>query len=184
MNKLFLISGLLIFLFTGCEKENVEQKASLSTPVLTGFICRDEAATTYYAIGNPNLKLHEETGVNQITEYSMLSYPNPNVYDDGYHHLYKHPITIFFRSGAPATSAHFWIESGSYLGSDQNYSTYMGANYFLPSERIIDKEMNVVMGENNFYVDVAYIQPGYYRAYIEINGVLLWDNLIINKQVF
>lgn len=184
MYKSFLIPSVLFFLFTGCEKDDVDQKASMSTPVLTGFFCRDEAAAPYYTIGSPNVKLHEATGLNQTTEYSMLSFPNPNVFYDRYDHLYKHPITIFFFSGAPATNAHFWIESGNYLSSEQNYSTYMGANFFLPNERILDMEMNVVMGENNFSVDVRNFQPGYYRAYIEINGVLLWDNLIINKQIF
>ena len=66
------------------------------------------------------------------------------------------------------------------MEGSQNYSTYMGANYYLPNEHLIDANFNVNRGNNNFAFDVSKVQPGYYRAYIEVNGVLLWDNLIIN----
>ena len=182
MNKLLLIQSLIIFLFTSCEKEQQDQQATFSTPQLTGFVCRNEAAVVYYTIGNPNIKLYEAAGTNQDVKYSMLFYPNPNLYSDFNQEQFQSQIYFSVSINAPATQLHFWIESGNYLESSQNYSTYMGANYYLPNEHIIDLNLNAYSGKNVFVLDVSKVQPGYYRAYIEVNGVLLWDNLIINKE--
>lgn len=182
MQKLFLVSTFVIFLFTSCEKEQQDQQATFSTPQLTGFVCRNEAAVVYYTIGNPNIKLYEAAGTNQDVKYSMLFYPNPNFYSDFNQEQFQSQIYFSVSINAPATQLHFWIESGNYLESSQNYSTYMGANYYLPNEHIIDLNLNAYSGENVFVLDVSKVQPGYYRAYIEVNGVLLWDNLIINKE--
>ena len=182
MNKLLLILSLIIILFTSCEKVQLDQQATFSTPQLTGFICRDEAATNYYTIGNPNIKLFDATGSNQDVKYSILFYPNPNLYSDFSQERFHSLIYFSFFIDAPETQIHFWIEKGNYLEGSQNYSTYMGANYYLPNEHLIDANFNVNRGDNHFAFDVSKVQPGYYRAYIEVNGVLLWDNLIINKQ--
>lgn len=184
MHKLLLVPTLIIFLFTSCEKEQLGHQATFSTPQLAGFVCRDEAAVPFYTIGNPNIKLYDAAGSNQDVKYSILFYPNPNYI---FAHYSQEPFHSQISCGvfidAPVTQLHFWIESGNYLERSQNYSTHMGANYYLPNEHIIDLNLDVVRGENVFAFDVRKVQPGYYRAYIEVNGVLLWDNLIINKPL-
>ena len=183
MNRLFKILTLLFVIFCGCDKEDVEPKASMTVPILTGFEFRDELGDRYTIVGAPNIKLNDSQENSGLVNYSLISYPNPNISMSYYGVYFNNRISFSYYSSKPVTYFHFWIERGNYSDDLKNLSTYLGASYFTPNERLVDLyQYNLNSGNARIVVDPAKIPPGYYRAFLEINDVLLWDNLMINTR--
>lgn len=178
--------SLLILLasFFGCKKENITPKSSLTVPILTGFEYRNVIGDIYHIIGNPNIKLNDsKEGNPDVYTYSFIGGSTPNI--NPYNSQYESDISFYAHSKVTIDSINFWIEKGAYNEVPNQISREFGSQNFISNPRLAEVvSTNALTGYLMIRVIVMDFEPGYYRAYLRINDVLLWDNLIINKNSF
>jgi hypothetical protein len=182
-----LLLLLIVFCLLRCKKDNVSDvHPSFNIPILKGFECRNEAADKYSIIGIPDIKLDDaKPGDPSGYTYSFISYPNPNL--NSYNPVQVFHSMIFFSvfSKVRVNSFRFWMEKGSYGEMPDQSLQLVGAESFVGSPHIAEfTSSNLVEGYSQFATDISKLEPGYYRVFVKINDVLLWDNLIINLNPF
>jgi hypothetical protein len=153
-------------LFISCTKESAIglRTDELQSPVVTGYYMRDEQGAVMGVFGGstPNVKLEHNN-----KEYFLTIFPNPIRKDRGAYLYLKSP---------PNTLKKFWITKANNPRGVNN----------LNSTVLVAGGMPIFQMEtygNWLYIDANTVfqglPEGYYRAYLKINDVLLYDNLLI-----
>ena len=168
--------------FIGCKKDDSTFSANTLIKIVTGFECRSETGDTYAIIGKPDIKTSDVDKANYSNvKYFFVSAPNPN-YSYGYYH---EGIYFYASSRVPVNYSKFWIEKVYYNEVPDQSKNTLGANTFVANPIINELDsLNFDAGYCRFGANASQLEPGYYRAYMQINDVLLWDNLIINLYPF
>jgi len=180
----------LILFISSCKKEETVPGVSLQKDILQGFECRNDMADKYYIIGNPDIKLCDVGSLaSQNYNFSILSFPTPNISYNNYYYSnqinYSSAVNFFINAYKPMQHARLRIEKAYYNSAPSSTEIALGAVTYVSNPYILDMDsLNLHLGENLLAFNVSSVEPGYYRVYLQIDDVLLWDNLIINTYPF
>jgi hypothetical protein len=174
MNRVIpsLFFAILLLLF-GCSKQSAESDyvtTGLRSPVITGYEVRDDQGFVVKHVGNPNIKnqIFNEIG-NEIIA-GIFAYPNPAAYVMGFHFTNKLSGSLKFYL-VRATVEDGIETAGNFLGS----TNMVSGSYHLI-------EIDSIAADKNIHIDVGIIPDGYYRAYLEGDNLLLWDNIVVSHD--
>lgn len=159
---IFTIASILV-LITSCTKNNEKNKElEDKTAVITGYFFRDDTGNPIGYSGNPNTKLTQSDNPHW-SDIRIECYPNPcnigfwvsanNLDDD----ISKRIVITEATFNTNATPTEESIESLDDLG--------------------VEKLLDSVTIDKNYFIDISSFDDGYYRVYIEIEGEIFYDNL-------
>jgi hypothetical protein len=180
-----LVIFFLSLIFVSCSKENDIQKGSVGLPVIRGFQLRNELGDIYGEIGEPDNNIYyPQYSGHFTTGFSILCFPIPNRnYYYNFYTEYNSNINIAIFSSKPVNHAELWIERALYNQTEDNNYYTAGGVYASGNPHIVHIDnIDLTAGYNYTQVGTANIKAGYYRVFVKINNVLLWDNLIINQE--
>jgi len=166
-----LIAVLLVL--NACSKQSAESDyvtTGLRSPVITGYEVRDDQGFVVKHVGNPNIKnqIFNENG-NEIIA-GIFAYPNPAAYEMGFHFTNQ-------LSG----SLKFYLVRATVEGGMETTGNFLGStNLVAGSYHLI--EIDSINADKNIHIDVGIIPDGYYRAYLEGDKLLLWDNIVVSHN--
>lgn len=170
MNRLkFLFISAIISLTLGCSKEEADIRLSeFEKPVITGYELRDEQGTTKGTYGIPNIKLGN--GSNSYnSEYFFRPYPNPCQYE----------CKVYIKAPSANGIKYIWIVQAQYQNNNSNTPTNLGSNaIYVEGSPLVEKEFS----SNNIAFDLSSLSEGYYRMYLKIDDLILYDNLVITNN--
>jgi hypothetical protein len=162
---LFITVGTLLII--ACSKESSDfQLSNFEIPVITGFQVRDHTGSTVQIIGNPNIKLKNESN-----RYSFISYPNP----------IKSYCYISIKSPAD-TYKKVWLVRADYMLNNEPVIETLGMKTLYVGGVPLFKGVIGPQSEA-IILDLSSFKNGYYRIYLETDGILLYDNLVINNLI-
>jgi hypothetical protein len=156
-------------LLTACSKEEAtERLPGFEVPVIAGFQMRSIMGEAMGNVGYPNIKLYDGADFTSSKNF-FSSYPNPS----------SSNLNIYVLERDYPTMKKIWMVPARRLGEPEKsvlnqgmYSLYAGGTPLFQLE---------TLGEN-IVLDVTGIPEGYYRLYVKIKNVLLYDNIVISKQ--
>jgi len=162
-----------LIILNACSKQTADPDyitTGLQAPVITGYVVRDEQGFIVRYVGEPNIE-------NQILNESsngiiagIVAYPNPAAYVMAFH------ITNYL----PA-SFKFYLVRGTVEGGFETAGNFLGSASIVAGVRHL-VEIDSITADNNIQIDVGKLPDGYYRAYLEGDNVLLWDNIVIQHD--
>ena len=158
----YLIFTISLLITLSCEKDAGDFRLScFEIPKIEGYILRSLDGTYLGEVGTPNRK-----NIDYSTGYSFVFASNP-------------AFERFYLSiGSPGgmSTKKMWITMAQFGDQLPDYSVDNGmTNMIAGGKPLIQKEFN----EDHLDVDVSSLQEGYYRIYLQIHNVLLYDNLVI-----
>jgi len=171
MKKNYLLLFIIGTLFIGsCTKKDTQIRLSeFKPPTITGFNWKDVSGSNHGPIGIPNIKLGNES--NELSSpYYFSFYPNPGF----------SRINVYVRTPRNAEIKKIWITQAIWaneapqelIGLNNAYNMTVGGSPLFHAEFI----------ENAVSIDLSRFADGYYRIYLQVNGHLLYDNLVIYKS--
>lgn len=151
-----------LFIIVSCNKDDYELRLSdFNFPVVTGFYLRSDFGDLVGIIGTPNVNNGDFN-----SEYALRFSPNP-----ASEYCYIHT-----KSPASMTLKKIWITHAQFNVQIPNYSFDIGAtNLKAGGMPLIQAEFI----EDSYPIDLSLLDEGYYRIYLKIDDLLLYDNLII-----
>jgi hypothetical protein len=169
MKSLFSILIILLIVSTACSKDEEDTRlSSFQTPVVTGFYVRDGNGWVIQTIGVPNVKLGNTS--NDITSaYLVLLYPNPA----------NERCSISIHSPSGDEIKKVWLTRAN--PGEQLYNSFRMLNMSIMSLGGYPLFQEETTG-TNLSLDLSKLESGYYRLYVKINEILLYDNLVIDKN--
>ena len=164
-----IIFLLLSQILNNCTKDEADIRLpDFKTPEIHGYYIRDIQGYNIDIIGNPNIRLCNESN-NFNSDYSFLFYPNPS----------NNFITISIKCPLPQTIKKLWITqatiSNQILNSSINVNT---GNSTVGGTPIFQTKFT----NDVFMIDLKNFNEGFYRIYIKIEDYILYDNLVVNKH--
>ncbi|MFO7829115.1 MAG: hypothetical protein R6V23_10865 [Bacteroidales bacterium] len=165
---IFLIS--LAVLVSSCSDEEADMRLSnLETPVVTGYEWRDLNAQLVKTIGTPNIKLGNESN-DYSSAYYFKSYPNPC----------SDELAVFVKMPNPDQTIKSWIVQAQYTDQVTNSPNQIGNSVTMHAggASILQQEFS----GNVTIFDVSELKNGYYRLYLRVDGILLYDNIYVNRN--
>lgn len=166
--KLLFIGTILITM--SCSKEDSDMRlAEFDIPVLTGFELRDEQGSLMRVIGTPNIKLGSESN-DYNSKYFFSSYPNPC----------RDICAIFIKTPNSIEKKQIWIVQALYNDITTNTTANLGNTSLLGvgGTPIVQSEIT----SNNAVFDLRSLNEGYYRIYLKVDDLILYDNLIVTNN--
>ncbi|HAH56682.1 MAG: hypothetical protein PHW35_06400 [Lentimicrobiaceae bacterium] len=165
-----LFFGLVILGLSACSKEETtERLPGFEVPVVRGFQMRNINGELMGSVGNPNIKLYDGVDL-YSSKVFFSSYPNPT----------SSTLLIFVLDMDYPTTKKIWMVPAKYLGEPEKsalnqgmYTLYAGGTPLFQYEFI----------HENIGIDVSEFPEGYYRLYVKTKDVLLYDNIVISKQI-
>lgn len=170
MNKQVVILCIIITFLFSCNKNDNEFRLSeFQTPVVTGFLLRDVTGSVIKEIGTPNVKLSDISNDQQMAKTSFVVYPNPS----------NHVIAITIESSS-FMEAKIWVVRANYVEATSNYGDYLNSNTLIAGGSPV---FYMESSSNTVLIDARHFEEGFYRIYVKRGDLLLWDNLIISKEI-
>jgi hypothetical protein len=161
----------ITFIFIGCTKEEADFRLpQFEVPVIHGYFARDAAGSHMgiYGYDRPNVNLGDHSDFRQA-RYFFMFFPNPT----------HNSVGIYAKSPDESEVKKLWItravlrppfDVGTVWADDKN-------NFIAGGAPLLQREFT---GEN-IYLDLTDLPNGYYRIYVKINNLLLYDNLVIDR---
>lgn len=148
----------------GCSKKNdLVRTSDMSVPQITGFQIRNEVGSITKIVGLPNIKLNDDQ-----LNYKFTFFPNPTK-DIGMLYIYTPKSNV---------AKQIWVVQAQYdnFAEDFRIGNGMIINFIggTPLFNLETTSENVALNLKDLY-------NGYYRVYVQIGDVLLYDNIIIYK---
>jgi hypothetical protein len=173
MSKSYLTALLfaLISVF-GCTKEEADFRVpEFEIPVIHGYFARDINGNGMGAFGyaKPNVNLGDKSSLHD-SNYYIIAFPNPM-------HDFLNVIT---KSPDENEVKKLWItrailrppfDNGTVLTDSWN-------NFVAGGSPLLQVEFT----QKNVFLDLTELANGYYRVYLKVNDLLLYDNLVIDRE--
>ncbi|NTW33629.1 MAG: hypothetical protein HGB12_13590 [Bacteroidetes bacterium] len=186
MKKCFAIF-LIITSIISCNKKDSEIRLpSFQTPIVTGYQMRDIVGNFMCNVGNPNIKLGNNSNDYSTSEYYMSCYPNP-VHESGI-------FSIYIKTPTDSILKQIWVTPATNDGEENANSNTDLTLLFAGGCPIFELETYL----NHIYVPmvkssvhdslgtpingVSY-PSGFYRVYVKVNNILLWDNIYLSNNL-
>jgi len=164
--RILAFLALIPLVFTFCAKEEpVTRLPGLEIPEITGYYLRDQNGYTMGTIGNPNVQPGNGPSLAESDHYFMI-YPNPAT-----HYLY-----LYSKSTAANSVRRIWMVAAATGSSAPGYSeAFNSINLVAGGTPLISHTST----SDNIVLDISSLEPGYYRVYLENDGLLFYDNLVV-----
>ena len=164
LKTIILICQFLVLL--GCTENDADFRLSdFNTPKISGFYLRNALAEPVGTIGIPNVRLGSSSN-SSSSLYYFTPYPNPC----------SNFCTFWIKSPVNNSVKKLWIVQAEFDHDIPGYSIDMGMNNIVVGGQPL---FQAEFTENNLSIDVSNLYEGYYRVYLKIDDILLYDNLII-----
>ena len=155
----------LLLLISACKKdESVIRITSFDAPIVTGYYMRDINGWPMATIGVPNVKLGN-TSNSLGSEYFMEAYPNPCI----------NFCSIAINTPVGGETKKIWMTRANVIGELANSSQFLNINTInIGGSPLYQLEFT----GNHLSLDLSKFDDGYYRIYLKINEITLYDNLV------
>jgi len=178
IRKLFL--GVFLLSLLACSKDEKEPPSQLpysffNNPVIsTGYYAYNINGSQIAIIGLPNTLREVTVG---STEYSMLTFPNPSWYQEGGSGQGFWTISL-----SPSFEGHegkAWLVKAASSDDTSPFISENGTHFqntgdpFIVWEGVYDRQI--------LQVPVPASEDADYRLYIEVEGILIYDNLAVRQ---
>lgn len=168
MNKLKLLFLSTLMLTLSCSKESEIRLSEFEIPIITGFELRDVQGQTMGIYGIPNIKLGNESN-SYNSEYFFSLYPNPCT----------DICTVYIKAPNSNAAKYVWIVQAQYRDNNTTILMNLGTNsIYVGGTPLIETEFTT----NNIVVDLSSLSEGYYRMYLKVDDLILFDNLVITNN--
>jgi len=176
MNRVIpLLFFAILFLLFGCSKQSTESvnvTKGLSAPIITGYEERDDQGFIVRHVGEPNINNQIFNDVGNEVIAGIYAYPNPASYE-----------MAFYLINHLSGSFKFYLVRGTVEGGFEPAGNFLGStNMVAGSYHII--EIDSITADKHIHIDVGIIPDGYYRAYLEGDNLLLWDNIVVSHDYY
>lgn len=166
MIRILTVLVLVLLIFPACTSEDsVVRAPGLEIPEITGYYLRDHNGVDMGTVGTPNVKLG--SGPNLVeSDYFFMAYPNP-----AYHH-----VALYSKSPSGNSVRRIWLVEAVTDYPDPGLAdSFNGINMVVGGTPLIQ----TVTTTENAFLNVESLEPGYYRIYLETDGMLFFDNLVV-----
>lgn len=170
MKKLPPILICTILIAISCTKEASDIRLSeFAPPRVTGYELRNTQGVPTGVVGVPNIKLGNESN-EYNSEYHFSTYPNPC----------SGACYVDVKTPSPNETKQLWVVEALYYSNNTCNTTNFGNATLLDmgGTPLIESEIS----SNNIAFDLSQFKDGYYRVYLKIGDLLLYDNLAITKK--
>jgi hypothetical protein len=165
----FIIALISVF---GCTKEEADLRVpEFEIPVIHGYFARDVIGNNMgvYGYGKPNVNLGDKSNYHD-SDYFVTMFPNPM------HNF----LSVMAKSPDENEVKKLWITQailrppfGTGIVSTDGWNNFVAGGSPL---------LQMEFTENNVHLNLTDLPNGYYRVYIKVNGHLLYDNLVIDRD--
>ncbi|MDX9773806.1 MAG: hypothetical protein RBT02_10380 [Bacteroidales bacterium] len=162
MRKLNFILTIMILLSSSCEKEETDFPVYFYAPTIHGYYVTDDFGNMVELIGVDDMKYHDQRlDTVPFSNYILLNtFPNPcisyvNIYIGGQNIIKKIWIV-------PARASE-------------------GLPYCMNANCLIVRGQPIYAVETDaayFTIDLSSYEYNYYRIYVKIDDILLWNNIV------
>lgn len=170
--RIIRLTGVILFLIMnlGCTKEEADIRfPQFEVPQFTGYYARDEAGHYMGRYGMPNVNLGDQyTWEN--SRYHITMFPNPA----------HNRSTVFIKSPNQNQMKKLWLTRAiptlpfepTIVESDNWNNFVVGGAPLLQGE----------FTQREAYLNISDLPNGYYRLYVEMDGLIFYDNLLIDRS--
>lgn len=157
-----LVAAAILVLLLSCSKKdsNDIQGGLFRQAIIKGYHLRSSEGDPVGKVGRPNVQLEKN-------EFILVTYPNPTVHGLGIH---------LMRKRTPNQPAKIFLLPAVTDLTDSPYYTFSNSTYVQTASPLVEIETT----REYIHLDVRNLPKGFYRLYINIDGTLLWDNILIN----
>jgi len=168
--KHLLLLLLITILLPGCTKEADIRLSEFTTPVITGYYVRNDIGMDLKTIGIPNVRLGDNSNDYHTSTYFFTFFPNPCT----------DSCLTFVKAPQDNSTRKVWITQANWLEEkNEPVTDPVGMdNMTVGGYPLIQKEFT----SDRTMIDLSSLGEGYYRIYLEVDGNLLYDNLIKYKS--
>ena len=165
--KLSFIRFLLLSItLSSCGEKEVLVVNEFEPQIITGYHLRDQNGYPYGTVGVPNTQLTVDP--QQLEKGMVTLYPNPAT-----------SWAQMVAKGKPGSTARFWLVPASMEG-EQPENNLLGVTVSRSTATpLAEYTFSIAPGSNHFSIDVSILPTGYYRAFLQTDDFLLWDNFVI-----
>lgn len=166
----YTVAILFLIMFSGCTKEDAEIRfPQFEVPQFKGYYAHNEAGNYMGRYGMPNVNLgDQDTWEN--SRYHILMFPNPA----------HNRSTVFIKSPVQNQEKKLWLTRAiptlpfepTIVESDTWNNFVAGGAPLLQGE----------FTQREAYLDISALPDGYYRLYVEMDGLIFYDNLLIDRS--
>lgn len=160
----------VVALLFSCSTEEVNPDyivSGLNRPIVTGYFGRDIQGSIIYTKGDPNV--NTEYDLNGDGSYQnfvlLISTPNPA----------NHSLKINLINLPPGCN--FYVLNATTDGSLRVEGTFMQSTNMVSGTHKIIEIKNI---SEEPFIDTSHWPEGYYRAYLQGDNFLLWDNIVVD----
>jgi len=166
-------------LFISCEKTDEFRPNSLQTPIITGYVLTDMVGNFIGVVGEPNTRRYCTDAFGSWYVLSCL--PNPVTVGLG----------IIIEAPTDSVLKQVWLTPAIYFGESSNFQSYDPTLILIGGYPILKYETygnNIIIpvikqGEDDTgYFDERILPDGFYRVYVRLGSILLWDNILILRN--
>ena len=170
MKSRITIFIILLLTISACTKdEPYFRLSSFEAPIVTGYYMRDLIGRPIGTIGVPNIKLGNKSN-SPGSEYFMEAYPNPCI----------NFCSIAINTPDGGETKKIWLTRANASDEFANSSQFLNMNNInIGGSPIYQLEFT----GNHLALDLSKFDDGYYRIYLKINEITLYDNLVIYKNL-
>jgi len=163
-NIFFLLLTSVMFLST-CKKDDSDiSNYCFDVPEIGGYIQRDANGSTIGIVGKP---------IHYPGEYPgawMMVCPNP---------LFSYMNSFVVYCSDNTNEKKLWITRAKFKNQLSPTGVTLGMNTaWLSGGKIFEKKFV----ERDIHIDKSLFTEGYYRVYLEIDGQVYYDNLVISNE--
>lgn len=158
--RLAAAAAALLLCISCSKEESTLEGGFFEKPLVKGYFERSTEGYPVGQVGLPNVQL-EKNG------YQLLMYPNPAV----------HIVAIQIDKQSKKQLAKAFIVPAATKLTDLPYYTFSNSTYIQTSRPVAEVESR----GGTLHLDVQHLEKGFYRLYVNIDGTLLWDNLLISE---
>ena len=164
----------LCLLFS-CSKKDDLAVPSLQTVTISGYQVRDELGNIAGDVGFPDIRIGNVTNYYSTeNDFFFISFPNPST---------SH-VLVSVQSKSHAI-AKLWMVKASLSTSAQTEQSVqmLGANQFVSGGNTVFEidSLPVFSSHSLFSLNYENVPNGYYRLYLQMDNILLWDNIVVSK---
>ena len=166
IQRILAILVLVPLFFSACTREDsVVRAPGLEIPEITGYFLRDHNGVDMGTIGTPNVKLG--SGPNLVeSDYFFMVYPNPAY----------HQVALYSKSPSGNSVRRIWIvEAVADHSAAELTESFNSINLVVGGTPLAQ----TVTTTENASLNIESLEPGYYRIYLEIDDLQLFDNLVV-----
>lgn len=158
-----LAAAAILLLLLSCSKEDSDEMEGglFRQPVITGYQLRSTDGSPVGEVGRPNVQL-EKNGI------FLVTFPNPAV-----HGL---ALRLMKRSSNQRVKI-FLLPAVTDIADSPHY-TFSNSTFVQTASPLVEIETT----KDYIHLDVRNLANGFYRLYINIDGTLLWDNILLTDQ--